>query len=152
VTPLVQPFARLPLVRRISFSEPYPYGLKDERLRDGTAAAPGAVIIGALDRLPFGAMWEMHDLCEHVDRVGRQVTQPTLILHACEDDMSDPRNAYRLKGVLGGPTAVRLLDDCYHMIHVDRQRDLVADLTADFFGAPAAAPARAIRALEPADA
>jgi len=152
VTPLIQPFARLPLVRRISFAEPYPYGLKDERLRDGTASAQGAVIIGALDRLPFGAMWEMHDLCEHVDRVGRRVTQPTLILHACEDDMSDPRNAYRLQSVLGGPTAVHLLDDCYHMIHVDRQRDLVADLTADFFGAPAAAPSRPARALETADA
>ena len=147
VTPLVQPFARLPLVRRISFAEPYPYGLKDERLRDGTAAAQGAVIVGALDRLPFGAMWEMHDLCEHVDRVGRQVRQPTLILHACEDDMSDPRNAYRLQRALGGPTSLRLLDDCYHMIHVDKQRDLVADLTADYFGAPPAAASRPAEAM-----
>src|SRR6185312_14374459 len=130
VTPLVQPFAALPLVRRISFAEPYPFGLKDERLRDGTAQAQGAVIVGALDRLPFGAMWEMHDLCEHVDRIGRGVSQPTLIVHARDDDMSDPRNAYRLQRALG------------------------ADLTAEFFGAPAAAPAaaRPERRREPADA
>jgi carboxylesterase len=152
MTPLVQPFARLPLVRRISFEEPYPFGLKDERLRDGAANAQGAVIIGALDRLPFGSMWEMHDLCEHVDRVGRQVTQPTLIVHAREDDMSDPRNAYRLQRALGGPTALYLLDDCYHMVHVDRQRDLVADLTAEFFGAPPVAPPATRRPLETADA
>jgi hypothetical protein len=44
-----------------------------------------------------------------------------------------------------------MLDDCYHMIHVDRQRDLVGDLTADFVGAPLAAPQpRAVR--EAADA
>jgi carboxylesterase len=148
VTPLMQPFARLPGIRRISFAEPYPYGLKDERLRDGTAQAQGAVIIGALDRLPFGSMWEMHDLCEHVDRVGARVTQPTLIVHARDDDMSDPRNAYRLQKVLAGPARVHLLDDCYHMVHVDRQRDLVAELTADFFGAPALAAPQVAPRLE----
>ncbi|WP_372784257.1 alpha/beta hydrolase [Phenylobacterium sp.] len=152
VTPFMQPFANLPLLRRISFEEPYPFGLKDERLRDGTAAAQGAVIIGALDRLPLGSMWEMHDLGEHIDRVGGRVIQPTLIIHARDDDMSDPRNAYRLQRALAGPTALHLLDDCYHMVHVDRQRDLVADLTADYFGAPPAAPAPVKRSREPADA
>lgn len=151
VTPLVSPFAGLPLVRRLSFEEPYPFGLKDERLRDGTAAAQGAVIPGALDRLPLGAMKELHDLGLHLDRVGRDVRQPTLILHAREDDMSDPRNAYRLQRALGGPTELRLIDDCYHMIHVDRQRELVATLTADFFGAPAAMT-QPIRSRTPANA
>jgi carboxylesterase len=88
VVPYLEPFAALPLVRRLSFVEPYPFGLKDERLRDR----------------------------------------------------------------LGGPTALHLLDDCYHMIHVDRQRDLVGDLTADFFGAPAAKPRSDLRHAEPVDA
>ncbi len=152
VTPFMQPIANLPLVRRISFAEPYPFGLKDERLRDGTAQAQGAVIIGALDRLPFGSMWEMHDLGDHIDRVGRHVRQPTLILHARDDDMSDPRNAHRLQRALGGPSQLHLLDDCYHMIHVDRQRDLVADLTADYFGAPALEMAPAMKILETSNA
>ena len=136
VTPLAKPFAGLPLLRRISFVEPYPFGLKDERLREGMAATQGAIIPGALDRIPLGAMHEMHRLADHIDRVGRDVTQPALILHARDDDMSHPRNAARLGKVLGGPVDVRLLDDCYHMIHVDKQRDLVGDMTADFFGAP----------------
>ena len=136
VRPFVEPFAGLPLVRRLSFVEPYPFGLKDERLRDGMAAAQGAVIPGALDRVPLGAMAEMHWLADHLDAVGPLIHQPTLIVHARDDDMSHPRNAYRLKKVLGGPVALHLLDDCYHMIHVDRQRDLVGDLTADFCGAP----------------
>jgi carboxylesterase len=143
VVPYLEPFAGLPLIRRMSFLEPYPFGLKDERLRDGMAATQGAVIPGALDRVPLGAMAEQHWLTKHLDSVAPLIHQPTLILHAQDDDMSHPRNAYRLRDKLGGPTALHLLDDCYHMIHVDRQKDLVGDLTADFFGAPpAAAPAR----------
>jgi len=133
ITPFARPFAGLPLVRQLSFAEPYPFGLKDERLRDGMAAAQGAVIPGALDRVPMGAMAEMHHLAEHLDRVAPRIATPTLILHARDDDMSHPRNAQRLKARLGERARLHLLDDCYHMIHVDRQRDQVADLTADFF-------------------
>jgi carboxylesterase len=138
ITPLLRPLSRLPLIRRIGFTEPYPFGLKDERLRDGMAATQGAVIPGALDKVPLGAMGEMHALTDHVDHVAGRIAQPVLILHAAEDDMSHPRNAHRLQAALGGRASLHLLDDCYHMIHVDRQRDLVGDLTADFVGAPQA--------------
>jgi carboxylesterase len=85
--------------------------------------------------------------------VAGAIQQPVLILHARDDDMADPRNAYRLEAALGGRTKLELLDDCFHMIHVDRQRDLVADLTADFFGAPlAAADLQARPAKVPVDA
>ncbi|MGE3142187.1 MAG: alpha/beta hydrolase [Hyphomonadaceae bacterium] len=128
--------ADLPLLRSLSFSEPYPFGLKDEKLREA-AAKPGANLIpGALDRLPMGSMYQMHRLGAHLERMGPRLSTPTLILHAQEDDMSDPRNAFRLRDALGGPTHVRLLKDSYHMIHVDKERDLVADLTGDFFANP----------------
>lgn len=145
LTPLILPFARLPMVRRLSFVEPYPYGLKDERLRDGMAATQGAVIPGALDRVPLGAMAQMHALSDHIDRVAPSIRQPVLIVHAQDDDMSHPRNALRLRDRLDGESRLHLLDDCYHMVHVDRQRDLVGDLTADFFGAPKPAPVLRVR-------
>lgn len=151
IAPIAEPLAGLPLIRRLSFVEPYPFGLKDERLRDGMLSAQGAVIPGALDRIPLGAMSEMHRLARHLDRVAPGIRQPALILHATDDDMSHPRNAYRLKAALGGRAEVQLLDDCFHMIHVDRQRDLVGDLTADFFGAPPAEPRRRVERAEAAD-
>jgi carboxylesterase len=151
ITPLIRPFARLPLIRQISFTEPYPFGLKDEQLRAGMTASQGAVIPGALDRVPLGAMSQMHGLSDHIDRVAQDIRQPVLILHAVDDDMSHPRNAERLRAALKGPAELRLLDDCYHMIHVDRQRDLVGDLTADFVGAPLA-QAVGLRERVPADA
>jgi carboxylesterase len=94
----------------------------------------------------------MHRLSAHLDRVADRIRAPTLILHARDDDMSHPRNALRLQARLPGPVELHLLDDCYHMIHVDRQRDLVGDLTADFFGAPPAPPAPPRRIVEAADA
>jgi len=152
VAPFAEPFAGLPFVRDMSFVEPYPFGLKDERLREGMAATQGAVIPGALDRIPLGAMAEMHRLSTHLDRVAELIDQPTLILHAQDDDMSHPRNAFRLRDRLGGPVELHLLDDCYHMIHVDRQRDLVGDLTADFCGAPPSRDPVRARPAERADA
>lgn len=144
LAPFIEPFAGLPLIRRLSFEEPYPFGLKDERLRDGMTATQGAVIPGALDRLPLGAMAEMYRLAKHLDEIGSRIRLPTLLVHARDDDMAHPRNSERLQKALGGPTELHLLEDCYHMVHVDLQRDLVADLTADFFGAPPM-PARSAR-------
>lgn len=144
LAPMAEVFGGLPLIRRLSFAEPYPFGLKDERLRASMAEAQATVVPGALDRFPLGAMTEMHRLATHLDRVADRIRTPTLILHAREDDMSHPRNALRLRASLAGPVELHLLQDCYHMIHVDRQRDLVAELTADFFGAPPS-PARPTR-------
>ena len=132
---LLEPFANLPGVRRFSVGEPYPYGLKDERLRGAVEQSQGGLIEGALDRLPFGALYQMHRLARHVERVGAGVTQPVLLLHSREDDMSHPRNAERLRAALAGPVDLRLVEDSYHMLHVDKQRNLVADWTARFFGA-----------------
>jgi carboxylesterase len=85
----------------------------------------------------------MYRLGRHVERIGRDVQAPCLILHAREDDMSHPRNAWRLRKTLGGRADVRLLEDSYHMIHVDQERALVADMTAAFFGAEVEASTRA---------
>ena len=140
---LIQIVANLPLVRRISFEEPFPYGIKDHRLRDRMMRMPVEFTDGALDRLPLGALYQMYRLGRRVLRTGRAIKVPTLILHARHDDMSHPRNSERLRDCLGGPTTLKLLDDSYHMIHVDQERDRVAALTGLFFGyAEASPPAR----------
>lgn len=133
---LLRPIANWPLLRSLSFAETYPFGVKDERLRAAVSDPASNLIDGALERFPMGALYQMFELGRHIQRSGPSIQTPTLILHAREDDMSAPRNAYRLRDALGGPTAVRLLDDSYHMIHVDQERDLVASLTADFFRDP----------------
>ncbi len=66
---------------------------------------------------------------EHLDRV----TAPTLIMQAREDDFTSPKNAEFIYRQISSPDkTLRLLDDCYHVITVDRQRDTVAQELKDF--------------------
>jgi carboxylesterase len=132
--PVIQLVADLPGIRRVSFAEPYPFGLKDERLRRRVAEH------GAADRLPFGALYQMYRLGRHVEQIGRGIATPVLILHARNDDMSSVANAFRLRRCLGGTAELCLLDDSFHMIHVDQERERVAQHTIRFFGGAAAAP------------
>jgi carboxylesterase len=77
------------------------------------------------------------------------VRTPSLILHAHDDDITSVSNALFLQNNLAGPRRTVLLDDCYHMITVDRQRDLVVRLSADYFAEIARTTAkRAITAAE----
>jgi carboxylesterase len=139
--PLIQLVANLPLVRRISFEEPYPYGLKDLKLREMASRAPESLIPGSIDRMPMGSLYQLYRLGRHIEKIGPAIRTPTLIVHAREDDMSDLRNAERLRSALGGPTDLMVLEDSYHMVHVDREHVKVGDATAVFFGAPSRTPA-----------
>lgn len=138
--PLIQLVANLPLVRGISFEEPYPYGLKDLKLRELASRAPESLIPGSVDRMPMGSLYQLYRLGRHIEKIAPRIETPTLIVHAREDDMSDLRNAERLRAALGGPTDMMVLEDSYHMVHVDREHVRVGDRTAAFFGAEATMP------------
>jgi carboxylesterase len=139
--PVIQAVANLPLLRSLSFVQPHPYGFKDERLRGLAENALQSLIPGALDRMPLGCMYQLYRLARHVEKVGPQIRAPVLIGHAREDDMSNLRNALRLQAALGGPSEVVVLEDSYHMIHVDKEHVRLAEITAGFFGGADAAVA-----------
>ncbi|HZZ34066.1 MAG TPA: alpha/beta fold hydrolase [Phenylobacterium sp.] len=146
--PLIQAVANLPLLRTLSFVQPHPYGLKDARLRGLAENALQSLIPGALDRMPLGCMHQLYRLARHVEKIAPTIKAPVLIAHAQEDDMANPRNAHRLQRALGGFSEVVMLEDSYHMIHVDREHVRLAELTAGFFGDALAAtgPRAAARA------
>lgn len=143
--PVIQAVANLPLIRRISFVQPHPYGLKDLRLRTMASQALQSMIPGALERMPLGCMYQLYRLARHVEQVGPQVRAPVLIVHAREDDMSDLRNAERLRAALGGPSELVVLEDSYHMVHVDKEHVRVGELTGQFFSGPAPVEAAHLR-------
>src|SRR5690606_29995066 len=60
------------------------------------------------------------------------ITQPALILHPREDDRSSIRNSFHLQRHLGGMVDMVVLDDSYHIITVDRQRDIVVGRSVSF--------------------
>ncbi|MBF0562501.1 MAG: alpha/beta fold hydrolase [Alphaproteobacteria bacterium] len=125
----------LPGSNRFSVREQYPFGVKDERLRrrlvmqmvDGNSASAG------LFRMPFKVLREIRKISSETRRCLSTVTTPTLILHAIEDDVASLRNPRYLAGHLRGPVKTMYLDDSYHMITIDRQRDQVIRATIDYF-------------------
>ena len=57
---------------------------------------------------------------------------PALILHAREDDISSLSNAFYLQKHLGGLVDTVVLDDSYHLVMIDRQRDIVVSRSIQF--------------------
>ena len=57
-----------------------------------------------------------------------------MILQASDDDMTSPRNASIVYDEISSEDKqLVLLDDCYHVITVDKQKDVVAENMSKFF-------------------
>ncbi|MEO5341488.1 MAG: alpha/beta fold hydrolase [Magnetococcus sp. MYC-9] len=124
-----------PLGQRYRFIENFPYGIKDERLRQWVVDSMHAGNSAAAGNLGTTgcSMRELQRLIRQVKREMPRIILPTLVIHAQEDDMTSPDNAEYLVRNLGGPVRRVLLDDCYHIITVDRQRHEVVRESVEFF-------------------
>lgn len=88
---------------------------------------------------PIFSLKTLADLDRFYEKVKKdlqKVTAPTLILQAQEDDFTSPNNSEFIYDAIGSSEKrLVLLDDCYHVITVDKQRNLVADEMARFIAA-----------------
>jgi carboxylesterase len=122
------------LAKLFPFAERHPWGIKDVRVR---AIVEQAIKSGDSSRagiaaLPGTLMLELRWLVQRVKAELAQITQPALIVHPREDDRASLRNVYFLQDHLRGPTQTVVLDDSYHVVTLDRQRQLVVQRTLDF--------------------
>jgi carboxylesterase len=118
----------------ITFSERDPYGIKDPRVRALVTAAINSGDSSKVGQLtnPGRVMLEMRWLVNIVKGELGRIRQPTLIVHPRHDDRASLRNAAFLQRSLGGMVDTCVLDDSYHVITIDRQRDIVVQRTAAF--------------------
>jgi carboxylesterase len=124
----------LGLGRFLRFREKFPYGIKDARLRarilmqmeTGRSADAGLLY------MPGRSLRELLKLISHLKRALPTIRTPSLILHARDDDITSPRNAAYIAAHIGGRVEKILLDDSYHMITIDHERDLVLEHSVDF--------------------
>jgi carboxylesterase len=123
---------KIPMIRRMSFAEKSPYGIKSERIRK-LLVGNGHGIEGTLPSFPASSLYENFRLNDALCTMLPNITIPTLLLHAREDDVGHPRNALAIQQLHGGECKLVWLEDSYHLIHVDQERHKVAQLTADFF-------------------
>jgi carboxylesterase len=117
-----------------AFAERDPWGIKDQRLR---ALVEQAIRSGDSSRagiaaLPGSLMLELRWLVKRVKQEVATVAQPTLIVHPREDDRASLRNLHYLQSCLRGPTETVVLHDSYHIVTLDRQRQVVVARTVEF--------------------
>jgi carboxylesterase len=116
------------------FAERHPWGIKDERLRTlvERAIRSGDSSRAGVAALPGSLMLELRWLVQRVRSEIAEVRQPALIIHPREDDRASLRNLHYLQSGLGGLTETVVLDDSYHIVTLDRQRQIVVARTLEF--------------------
>lgn len=111
-----------------------PFGIKDERIRRfvlESLQSEGRPLQDIFGRRG-GTVWEYKAMTSAAKPLLGEISQPVLICHSREDDQSDLSNAYLLQRKLAGSVELLVLDDCFHMITLDRQRAQVLERTLAF--------------------
>lgn len=122
---------RLPL--EIELPEHEPHGIKDERVRALVVQSMQTPDTGgAIFSTPLRAFANMNSLVAVVKKRLGEVKQPALLIHPRHDDMASLRNTLHLQANLGGLVESVILDDSYHIVTLDQQRDIVIDRAMDF--------------------
>jgi len=120
---------------RMKVEEGEPYGIKNSLVR--------AVVKAKFERGDnFHYRWVPMACIRQVDRLrswanarAKNIRSPTLIVHAREDELTSLRSAEFLQAQIADARTV-VLENSYHMICVDNDRDLVANSVLVFFGFP----------------
>ncbi|AJK49121.1 alpha/beta hydrolase [Burkholderia plantarii] len=124
-----------PLRHRYRYREAEPFGLRNEALR--------AKIARAMERDAFSevgpseiSLPALHQ-ANRLARLARQglgrIENDTLVIHAIDDETSSPRNPNFIIERIGASFLRTIwLDDSYHMITSDNEREIVARETALF--------------------
>ncbi|MDX2203530.1 MAG: alpha/beta fold hydrolase [Hyphomicrobiaceae bacterium] len=122
------------LANMIDLPDRFPHGIKCERIRKFFADALfGGDQAGAgLPHTPGGAALEHRRLGNFLKPRLGEIAQPTLILHPREDDLADINNRWYLQRAMKGMVELVALNDSYHNVTIDKQRQVVVDRVKAF--------------------
>ena len=127
---------------KIDIRENPPYGLKDESLQNtihafyskaGKSNSNEKVIMFGSPFFPLASLYQHHKFSKVVMRELARVKTPILIMHAREDDMTSLKNAeYVFRNIGSEDKSLIVLEDSYHMIVIDKEKERVAGETIKF--------------------
>lgn len=120
--------------RRYSFKETFPYGVKNEKLRQRIVAHmhSGNAAEAGLFGTPGTSLRELWRMVAVVKKDMPAISSPTLLIHARNDDIASLGNALEVQRQIGGEAGLMLLNDSYHLITIDQERHKVSKATAMF--------------------
>ncbi len=133
---LIPVAAYTPLKYFSFFREGEPFGLRDEALRRTVAEQYSKM---ALDdcadaknlgyaHFPVRLFCEMQPLISRCKQMLPRVTSPVLLIQAANDDMTSPRNSEFVREHVGSlRRELVLLEQSYHVVSADLERESVAD-------------------------
>ncbi len=128
-----------PLRYFLSYREPAPYGIKDERIRNLIATVYEGNSANLPDKygyseFPAVTILEASRLVRSVKRDLPAVVAPLLIVHSTEDDMASIENAlYLARSVPSRILEKFFVDDTYHVLTLDKRKEDVANRVVSFF-------------------
>jgi len=133
----------IPFLRnRINIREDWPYGLKDERSRENiqrfyknakASEFDNKVLLFGSPFFPVACLYQHHLFAKVVKKEIPSVNKPVLIIHARQDDMTSLKNPlYILNNISSQDKTMVTLEDSYHMITIDMEKDKVAQEIAKF--------------------
>jgi len=139
--PFLYHVPRLPQAMKIE--EEDPFGIKNEQLR--------AIVKAKFERgenfhygwVPLACLREVDRLRAMVMKSLDRIACPALVVHARQDELTSLRSAHYLVERIGagkraGQARMVVLEDSYHMICVDNDREIVVKNVLEFFDASAA--------------
>lgn len=122
-------------VRNWSYKESEPYGIKNYEMRRRVAAAlekDGVAAVGAAS-IPARHLRAALRMIAFVRKSLPLVRTDTLIIHSIDDETASPRNAEMIQQHINAEVRkVVWLGDCYHIITVDNEREIVTNETVMF--------------------
>ncbi|WP_168787525.1 alpha/beta hydrolase [Paraburkholderia aromaticivorans] len=131
-----------PMRSRYRYREHEPYGLRNEALRLKIARAMQRDKISEVGpaSIAMPALHEASRLAGSVRKKLKSISTDCLIIHAIDDETSSPHNARFVAANVGASFLRTIwLDDSYHMITSDNEREVVARECALFLCESAAA-------------
>ena len=129
---------QVPFLRNaIDIREGWPYGLKDEELRGNierfyknakASEFDDKVLLFGSPFFPLVCLYQHHLFTKIVKKELPLIKAPILILHARQDDMTSLKNAQHLFKHIGSiDKTLIILEDSYHIITIDKEKDKVAE-------------------------
>ena len=132
-----------PILKDISYyKEDSPYGIKDEAIRERVHQYYSRASLDDMDGMlehgypyiPASLFYQNHLLIKHVTKRLSSVEVPVQLIQAKDDDTTGVKNSefvyHRIKSRI---KELILLEDSYHVITVDREREKVAQKMDEFF-------------------
>lgn len=128
------------LAERMRVEEDEPYGIRNDHLRAIVRAKFERGDTFAYSWIPLACVREVDRLRRFVKRDLKRIVCPTLIIHSRQDELTSLQSAHFLVERIGagkhaGQARMVILENSYHLICVDNDKEMVAQRILEFFGA-----------------